>query len=104
MPPGSHLFDLERDIAYVCDLIAGAGLVEAQIGDSTDSAWVKHVYKNVVGGEPDALIELALIDFLASGQFTRSSLLATAAELPLLEAQVDITGLQTTGLAYTPFI
>ena len=101
---GLSLFDLGRDMAYVCDLIAGARLIEAQIGDSTDSAWVKHVYKNVVGVDPDPLTELVLIDFLASGQFTRSSLLATAAELPLLEAQVDITGLQTTGLAYTPFI
>jgi hypothetical protein len=101
---GLSLFDLGRDMSYVCDLIAGAGLIEAQIGDSTDSAWVKHVYKNVVGVEPDALTELVLIDFLASGQFTRSSLLAAAAELPLLEAQVDIAGLQATGLAYTPFI
>lgn len=101
---GLGLFDSGRDMAYVCDLIVGAGLIEAQIGDSTDSAWVKHVYKNVVGVEPDALTELVLIDFLASGQFTRSSLLAAAAELPLLEAQVDIAGLQTTGLAYTPFL
>ena len=101
---GLSLFDLGRNTAYVCDLIVGAGLIEAQIGDTSDKAWVKHVYKNVVGVDPDPLTELVLIDFLASGQFTRSSLLATAAELPLLEVQIDITGLQTTGLAYTPFI
>ena len=101
---GLSLFDLGRDTAYVCDLIVGAGLIEAQISDASNKSWVKHVYKNVVGVDPDPLTELVLIDFLASGQFTRSSLLATAAELTLLEAQVDITGLQTTGLTYTPFI
>ena len=101
---GLSFFDLGRDTAYVCDLIVGAGLIEAQIGDASDRAWVKYVYRNVVGVDPDPLTELVLINSLASGQFTRSSLLAAAAELPLLEAQVDITGLQATGLAYTPFI
>ena len=101
---GLSLFDLGRDTAYVCDLIVKAGLIESQIGSASDQAWVRHVYKNVVGAFPDAFTEIVLVDFLESGQFTRSTLLAAASDLDLLELQVDVAGLQTTGLAYTPFI
>jgi hypothetical protein len=100
---GLTFFDAGLDTAYLCDLIQSAGLIESQIGQTSTGAWIKHVYKNVVGVFPDELTELVFTDLIDSGVYTRATLLKAAAELSLLESQVDITGLQSTGLTYTPF-
>ena len=100
---GLTFFDAGLDTAYLCDLIQSAGLIESQIGQTSTGAWIRHVYKNVVGVFPDELTELVFTDLIDSGVYTRATFLKAAAELSLLESQVDITGLQSTGLTYTPF-
>jgi len=101
---GLTFFDSGLDTAYLCDLIQSAGLIESQIGQTSTGAWIKHVYKNVVGVFPDELTELVFTDLIDSGVYTRATLLKAAAELSLLESQVDITGYQTNGMAYSSFI
>jgi hypothetical protein len=85
-------------------LTTSATMAQQVIGDNSESAWVKHVYKNVVGAEPDLLTEAVFVNWLTTGAYSRGDLLALAADLPLLESQVDMTGYQTNGMTYSAFI
>jgi hypothetical protein len=100
---GVTLFDQGATTAEIAQTIADLKLIETTIGTEDTTAWINHVYKNLVGVEPDPLSLDLVSNLLETGAYTRASLLAFAAELPLLETQVDITGLQSTGLTYTPF-
>jgi len=101
---GISLFDSGSTMQDASKLIADIKLIEQVIGDESNSAWVKHIYKNVVGAEPDLLTEAVFINFLESGAYSRGDLLAAAADLPLLESQVNMTGYQTNGMVYSSFI
>jgi hypothetical protein len=101
---GVSLFDSGSSMQDIAKLIADIKLIEQVIGDESNSAWVKHVYKNVVGAQPDLLTEAVFVNWLTTGAYSRGDLLALAAELPLLESQVGMTGYQTNGMAYSAFI
>jgi hypothetical protein len=96
------LFDQGATKAEIAKTIADLKLIETTIGTEDTTAWINHVYKNLVGVAPDPLSLGLVSNLLETGAYTRASLLAFAADLPLLETQVDITGLQTNGLTYTP--
>jgi len=101
---GVELFDHGATSAEIAQTIADLKLIESTIGTEDTTAWINHVYKNLVGVEPDP-VSLGLVsNLLETGAYTQASLLEFAAGLPLLEAQVDMTGLQTDGLTYTPFL
>jgi hypothetical protein len=97
---GAALFDSGKSKAQVSKLIVDLGLIESLVGPS-DQAWVRHVYKNVVGADPDPFTEAAFVALLQDGSFDRTSLLALAADVPLVESQINLAGLQTTGLLYS---
>ena len=99
---GVSLFDQGATKAEIAKTIADSKLIETTIGTEDTTAWINHVYKNLVGVAPDPLSLGLVSNLLETGAYTRASLLAFAADLPLLETQVDITGLQSTGLTYTP--
>ena len=101
---GVELFDQGATSAEIAQTIADLKLIESTIGTEDTTAWINHVYKNLVGVEPDPLSLGLVSNLLETGAYTRASLLEFAAGLPLLEAQVDMTGLQTDGLTYTPFL
>ena len=99
---GVELFDQGSSLGEIAQAIVDLKLIENAIGSEETSAWISHVYKNIVGVEPDFLSAGLFTNLLDTGVFTRATFLTAAAELSLLESQVDITGLQTNGLTYTP--
>jgi hypothetical protein len=91
------------DLAQVTDLVIESGLIEQQIGSSDDTAWIRHVYQNCTGVEPDSLSLAVFTQLLDSGETSRSELLGLAMQVPSLETQIDLVGLQENGLEYVPF-
>ena len=100
---GAALFDSGKSKTEVSKFIVDFGLIESLVGPS-DQAWVRHVYKNVVGADPAPFTEAAFVALLQDGSFDRASLLALAADVPLVESQINLAGLQTTGLVYSGLI
>ena len=97
------MFDSGKSKTEVSKFIVDFGLIESLVGPS-DQAWVRHVYKNVVGADPAPFTEAAFVALLQDGSFDRASLLALAADVPLVESQINLAGLQTTGLVYSGLI
>ena len=100
---GVQMFDTGSSLQQVSQLIVDLRLIETAIGSDSDSAWVKYVYRNVMGESPDRTTERALVDLLEQGSHTRADLLALAAGVPAVERQVDIVGSRTKGYVYEPW-
>lgn len=98
---GLSLYDQGQTNLQVATLIESMGLIESQIG-SSNTAYVDFIYKNVVGTTPDTFTETVFVTALNTGAYTKASLLALAAGVSNLEQQIDLTGLQQTGLFYNP--
>jgi len=98
---GLSFFDANKSAAEIAQLIADNRLIERIVGDSNE-AWVAHVYENVVGVSPDDAALALYAGYLDNGDFTKAELLALAQGVASIEQQVDIVGLQSSGLEYTP--
>jgi len=101
---GLSLYDQGQTNLQVATIIVNAGLIESQIGSTSNTAWLDFVYKNVTGVAPDKLTEAVFVTDLNTGVYTKASLLALAAGVSNLEQQIGLTGLQQTGLLYHSFI
>jgi len=101
---GLSLYDQGQSNLQVATIIVNAGLIESQIGSTSNTAWLDFVYKNVTGVAPDKLTEAIFVNDLNTGVYTKASLLALAAGVSSLEQQIGLTGLQQTGLLYHSFI
>lgn len=99
---GLKLFDDGMSYAQVVDLALSTGLVHQLAGGTSHTAFVQHVYRNVVGVNPDAASLAEFVGLLNSGVFTQSSLALLAAQHPLNTQSADLVGLANLGLEYTP--
>jgi hypothetical protein len=100
---GVSLFDAGQTVAQIAQLVVSTGLIESMVGTS-NGAWVKHIYKNVAGVNPDALTEAIYRTYLDNGTYTKASLLELAAGVGALETQIDLVGIRAEGIGYVPFI
>ena len=101
---GLSLFDAGKSIAEISSLVIETGLMESLIGSNSTAAWVRHVYKNVVGVNPDAFTEAIFKTYLDRGTYTRASLLEAAAGVDALAAQIDLVGIRSEGISYVPWV
>ena len=104
---GVSLYDAGQTNLQVATLIQQLGLIESQIGSTSNKAWVDFVYKNVVGVAPDTVSEATFVNDLNNGTYTKASLLALAAGVAdsgggTLATQINLVGLQAQGLSYHP--
>ncbi len=65
---------------------------------ASNEAYVNLIYRGVMGQEASPQTTAALAGLISSGTYTQAGFLATAAELPLIQINVDLVGLQQTGI------
>lgn len=99
---GLQLFDGGMSYADVVNLALSTGLVHQLAGGTSHTAFVQHVYRNVVGVSPDARSLAEFVGLLDSGVFTQASLALIAAQHPLNTQSVELVGLGATGIEFTP--
>lgn len=102
--PAIGLFDQGMTTDGVAKLVTDLKLIENAIGSTSNKAFVSTVYKNVTGVLPDALTEAMFTSYLDTGAMDKAQLLSLASGVGVLENQIGLTGLQTSGLIYTSFI
>ncbi|MBI2771791.1 MAG: M10 family metallopeptidase C-terminal domain-containing protein [Burkholderiales bacterium] len=79
-------------------------LVRAVLGDSpaADTALVNLVWRNLVGGAPQADVSAYWVGLLQSGAVGRGSLALLAADSDANKLNIDLVGLAQGGLAFVP--
>jgi hypothetical protein len=83
MVPALSVVDGGMDLIQVCDLVVDYQLIESVIGSDSNDSFVDHLYKNVVGVAPNQVSHDSFTVLLDNGTFTKSSLLAFAANTTL---------------------
>ena len=78
--------------------------INARLGPNPSNAQVVDLlYTHVVGTAPDASTRKSFTDLLENHTYTVASLGIMAAETALNQANINLVGLQQSGLAYEPF-
>jgi Ca2+-binding RTX toxin-like protein len=93
---GLQFFDAGMSMTQVCELVA------TQVLRLNDAAFVTEVYTNVVGVAPDAATHADFVALLqgSGGPHTQGQLLAIAADLDLTAQQINLVGLQQSGVEF----
>ena len=97
---GLSLFDGGFSYASVVDL--ALGVVPLFAGGSSNEAFFKHIYRNVIGVEPGAAQLSQFVGLLDSGVYSQSSLALLACQIEFNTASADLVGLAATGIEYLP--
>ena len=97
---GLKYFDSGSSTKSIAKLIVDLNLIEQAIGNQSDSSWVKHVYKNIIGIDPVQSEENYYVNLLKNKTYTRTDLLDMAVTVSNLETRIDLVGLQTNGLVF----
>jgi len=86
---------------YNATTLMGYALQVALGPNASPQAVVDLLYRNVVGVLPDAPTQKSFTDLIASGSHTAATLGDMAANTDANQANIQLTGLQLTGLAYS---
>jgi len=97
---GLKYFDSGSSTKSIAKLIVDLNLIEQAIGNNSDSSWVKHVYKNIIGIDPIQNEENYYVNLLKNKTYTRTDLLDMAVTVLNLESRIELVGLQTNGLVF----
>jgi hypothetical protein len=72
-------------------------------GGFSNETFVKNVFLNVVGRNSTLAETAYYVDILDSGRQTKADLLVMASNVEDFQTTINLVGLQTTGVEYTPF-
>jgi hypothetical protein len=72
-------------------------------GGVSNETFVKNVFKNVVGRASTLAETSEFVALIENKTYTKASLLAVAANLQDFQTTINLVGMQTTGVEYTPF-
>ncbi|MES3007497.1 MAG: M10 family metallopeptidase C-terminal domain-containing protein [Pseudomonadota bacterium] len=99
---GIGLFDSGKSMLDVAQLILNHPVFLQVAGSASNSALVNLLFNNIAGAAPSASELSVYSGLLDRGDMSRAQLAVTAAESSFNEANINLVGLQTNGLAFTP--
>jgi len=99
---GLNLFDNGMSMSDACALVMGTGLVQALAGSSSNEAFVNLVFQNVVGFAPSDAQRATFVGMLqgSGGSMSQAELLQLAANHPLNALNINLVGLQDSGVEF----
>lgn len=100
---GLSLFDQGVAYADIVGLAIGTSVFHELAGSTSNTDFVKLVYKNVIGTEagPDELANF--VGLLDAGTFTQASLGVLACQVSFNTESVELLGLAASGIEFLPF-
>jgi hypothetical protein len=97
---GLGLLDGGLSDTALASVAAASGVFADLAGSHADADFVRQVYRNVTGVEPDAAALQHYTGLLASGAETQASLALWASQTDLVAQRIDLVGLAASGIAY----
>ena len=99
---GLQLFDAGTPYAEVVRLAVGTDVFAQLAGGRSSTAFVNHVYKNVMGQLPSAGELSYFAGVLDRGELSQDALALLACQTVFNTESVDLVGLASTGIEFTP--
>jgi hypothetical protein len=101
---GIHLADLGWTNKQLAQALLATDTYRADAGGVSDETFIKHVYKNVMGADATLADVTALTNWMQGNNYSQADVLVAASELSSFETAINLVGLATTGIEYTPFV
>ena len=93
-------FDVGKSMHDAANALVNAGIMDQLAGGTGTDAYVNMIYHNVTGLTATSSVTAELAPYVDRGTFTKADFLAFVAELPENQTNVNLVGLQQTGLQF----
>jgi len=101
---GIHLADAGWTNQELAAALLNTDVYKTDAGGVSNETFIRHVYKNVTGTDATLATVTELTNWMTVNQYSQADVLVIASELEAFETAIDLTGLATTGIDYTPFV
>ena len=101
---GISLADAGWTNKQLAEALLATDVYKADAGGVSTETFIKHVYKNVMGTDATFADVTALTNWMNTNHYSQADVLVIASELPAFETTIDLVGLATTGIEYTPVV
>ena len=101
---GIYLADLGWTNKQLAEALIATDAYKTDAGGVSDETFIKHVYRNVTGTDATLTETQSLLNWMHGNNFSQADVLITASELASFETSIDLVGLATTGIDYTPVV
>lgn len=101
---GIYLADNGWTKKQLAEAVLATDTYKTDAGGVSTETFIKHVYKNVTGNNATLADVTALSEWMNVNQYSQADVLVMASELSAFETTINLVGLATTGIEYTPFV
>jgi hypothetical protein len=99
---GIKLADAGWTNKQLATALLNTSVYKTDAGGVSDETFIKHVYKNVMGTDATLTEVTSLTNWMVANSYSQADVLVIASELESFETAIDLVGLATTGIEYTP--
>jgi hypothetical protein len=99
---GIKLADAGWTNKQLATALLNTSVYKTDAGGVSDETFIKHVYKNVMGTNATLAEVTSLTNWMVANNYSQADVLVIASELESFETAIDLVGLATTGIEYTP--
>lgn len=99
---GIKLADAGWTNKQLATALLNTDVYKTDAGGVSDETFIKHVYKNVFGTDATLSQVTAYSTWMTDNKMSQADVLVAASELATFETAIDLVGLATTGIEYTP--
>lgn len=104
MGAGIYLKDLGWTDKQVAQALLNTSVYKEDAGGVSDETFVKHVWKNIFGTDATLAQVTDVTNTMHTYGYDQADILLVAANHATFQTTIDLVGLQTTGVEYTPYI
>lgn len=99
---GIYFADQGMTNKQLAEALLATDVYKTDAGGVSNETFIKHVYKNVMGTDATLSDVTGLTNWMAANNYSQADVLVIASELESFETAIDLVGLATTGIEYTP--
>lgn len=101
---GIYLADNGWTTTQLAEALLATDTYKTDAGGVSNETFIKHVYKNVMGTDATLADVTSLTNWMTGNHLSQADVLVIASQLEDFQTDIDLVGLATTGIEYTPFV
>jgi len=101
---GIYLADNGWTTTQLAEALLATDTYKTDAGGVSNETFIKHVYKNVMGTDATLADVTSLTNWMTANDYSQADVLVIASQLEDFQTDIDLVGLATTGIEYTPFV
>jgi hypothetical protein len=88
----------------LAEALLNTDVYKTDAGGVSNETFIKHVYKNVFGTDATLAQVTEYTGWMTNSKLSQADVLVAASELTAFETTINLVGLATSGIEYTPVV